>query len=136
MSRYLMLNKLLGLDRNDLIRRPIKDLRRELKANCYFYGIHNVKELSLLLSKERRREKKVIYSYQERQRIENKSKNNEGEIETLEELKLTLINEKIRLQEEISFYQNEINQITSESQLIIEGLELLLPHDILEILDN
>ena len=134
MSRFPLLNTLLNLNGNDLISKPIKELRKDLKANCDYYGIYNAKELSKLLSKERRREKKVIYSYQERKRLDNKFKNNEMDLSEMKEMALSLQKEKSILLEEINFYQDEISQ-TYDLDLKLEYLEFLLPKEILEMLD-
>lgn len=131
MSRFPLLNTLLNLNGNDLISKPIKELRQHLKANCEYYGVYNAKELSKLLSKERRREKKVIYSFQERKRLDNTFKNNEEDLSELKEIASTLQEEKTTLLEEIAFYQNEIDQICDPGL----KLEYLLSEDILQMLD-
>ena len=134
MSRFPMLNTLLNLNGNDLISKPIKDLRKDLKANCEYYGIYNAKELCKLLSKERRREKKVIYSYQERKRLDSKLRNNEMDLGEMKQIALSLQEEKSILLDEITYYQNEINH-SCDLDMTLEYLDILLPKEILEMLN-
>ena len=135
MTRCTGLNILLNLQGNDLIEKPIKELRKEIRINCELNGIANVKELTQLLSKERRRLNKTIYSSQERRRNDCKSKRNETDIESLQNLVITLRKEKAMLLEEINVYENEMENPPdfTDSFFLMRDF---FPQETLSILDS
>ena len=137
-SKYPILNILLELEGKDLIAQPIKDLRKKLKDSCELYGIDDVKEINSLLSKERRREKKAIYSAQERERNDCKYKNIEIDLGNLEEDAQELRGERLKLINEINYYQKQMNDLRNESDIVCcsyaDQLDML-SKDILELLE-
>ena len=133
MSRFTILNFLLNLQGNDLIEKSIKDLREKLQVNCELRG-YNVKEVTQLLSDERRRVKKVRYSKQERRRNDHKSRLDELDIESLRDSRIQLRNEKIKLTKEIRFYKHAIYEEPKQIDFF-DPMELIFSQETLRILN-
>ena len=130
-----LLQQTIRLEGNGLTSRPIKQLRRELRENCSRLGIENVKELSKLLSRERRRGKKVKYSSEERKRNSSFMRTIEWEVSRMVEELDRLNQEKCDLEREIEFYKQELskNETTEESEYLDE-YDFMMSPEILEML--
>ena len=89
---------------------PIKELKKKLKNACSEFGIEDEKELLSIVSKMRRREKKVKYSAEERKRNNTFMKTIEQDVWRLNEVFEYLQHEKSELEREIQFYKQELDK--------------------------
>ena len=89
---------------------PIKELKRKLKSACSEFGIGDEKELLNIVSKMRRRGKKVQYSAEERKRNSTFMKTVEQDVLRLIEVFEYLQHQKSELEREIQFYKQELDQ--------------------------
>lgn len=92
---------------SSLTNSPIAYLRKELRDDCLQKGV-SVKEVTALLSKERRRSKKVLYSAGERKRNKEQLDKTRTEMRSLLEEKDCLRREKYQLCWELEYYHSEM----------------------------
>ena len=98
---------------SSLTNSPITFLRKELRDDCLKNGV-SVKEVTALLSKERRRSKKVIYSAGERKRNREQVEKTKIEMRSLLEEKDCLRREKFELTLQLNYYHREIMKEQTE----------------------
>ena len=89
---------------------PIKDLKRRLKNACIEFGVKDERELFNIVSKMRRRGKKVKYSAEERKRNNTFMRTIEEDVSKLIEVFDYLQYQKSDLEREIQFYKQELDQ--------------------------
>ena len=97
-----------------LIETPIRSLRQQLKEECVTSGCPDIKYMSSLLSRERRRIKKVIYSKDERKRnkqlLGKITADVRGMLLQAESLKM----EKYALENDLIFYKTAVRRLLTE----------------------
>ena len=102
---------------NTLVQTPIKTLRKELREECLKKGTPDVKELSSLLSRERRRSKKVLYSADERRRNKKLMRSITTDVRSMLIEADSLREEISALEYEVMFYKTAVFRSQSEQTL-------------------
>ena len=102
---------------NTLTRTPIKTLRKELKEDCLKYGCPDVKQMSSLLSRERRRCKKVLYSADERSRNKHVLSKITTDLQRMLMEAESLKMEKFALESDLIFYKTALSRLLPEEAM-------------------
>ena len=111
---------------NKLTELPMKVLKKELERECRKKKVADIDGLLKYLSKERRREKKAEYSKEERKR--NKADFHKDKVDLFmmrEELEI-LKKDKIALEQEIAFYEEEIMKY-QDTTYSLDVYEIMFP---------